>query len=662
MKIFVPGRICLFGEHSDWAGGYRRINGEIEKGYTIISGTNHGLHAEVKPHPTKLIFRSTVRDSDGRNLVELPMDRDALLEQAQGGGVFSYAAGVAYQVMTHYRVRGIEIDNYLTDLPIKKGLSSSAAVCVLVARAFNRVYDLKMTTRGEMEFAYLGEITTPSRCGRMDQGCAYGNRPIVMVFDGERMDVEELSVKGDLYYVIVDLCASKDTKEILNRLNHCYPFADTDIQKNVQQYLGPVSAGITGSAAEAIRSGDAGKLGKLMAEAQKEFDDGVMPACPSELTAPVLHKVLSYEPIKPYVLGGKGVGSQGDGTAQFLVRDEESQKQVMAIIERDLKMPCLDLVIRSARRVRKAVVPAAGFGTRLFPATKAIKKELFPIIDRDGRIKPVMLAIVEEALSAGIEDVCVVVQDEDRELFEEFFGSPPAIENYNKLSSENKEYTDYLMTLGRKVTFVSQNVQEGFGHAVYCAREWVGDEPFLLLLGDHVYASNTDASCARQMLDAYDKVGQSVVGLKITPADEVHNFGCVGGVWLERDALLSVTEFAEKPDEDYARAHLQVEGLQEDMFFSVFGMYVLKPSIFNHLEEQISHGIREKGEFQLTPCLDQLRQIDGFVGHVVDGRRYDVGLPESYRQTLLEFSGAQAPARTGNQDSAVPSAPALFGL
>ena len=121
------------------------------------------------------------------------MDRARLLEIAEEGGFFSYAAGVASQILTHYRVRGLEIDNYRTDLPVQKGLSSSAAICVLVARAFNRLYDLKLTVRGEMEYAYLGEITTPSRCGRLDQGCAYGSRPILMTFDGDRLDVAELS-------------------------------------------------------------------------------------------------------------------------------------------------------------------------------------------------------------------------------------------------------------------------------------------------------------------------------------------------------------------------------------------------------------------------------------------------------------------------------------
>ncbi|MBZ0300679.1 MAG: GHMP kinase, partial [Anaerolineae bacterium] len=154
MKIFVPGRICLFGEHSDWAGGYRRINSEIEKGYALIVGTNQGIYADIAPHPDKLILTSTGPDGTRQGPHEIPMELDALLEEAQRGGFWSYIAGVAYQIMTHYHVRGLVLNNYKTDMPVKKGLSSSAAICVLTARAFNRVYDLKMTVRGEMEMAY----------------------------------------------------------------------------------------------------------------------------------------------------------------------------------------------------------------------------------------------------------------------------------------------------------------------------------------------------------------------------------------------------------------------------------------------------------------------------------------------------------------------------
>ena len=146
----------------------------------------------------------------------------------------------------------------------------------------------------------------------------------------------------------------------------------------------------------------------------------------------------------------------------------------MEIIERELKMPCLTLSLSAGSRVRKAVIPAAGFGTRLFAASKATKKELFPIIDRDRVARPAILLIVEEALNAGIEEVCIVVQPSDMEAFESLFNVQVSIENYNKLPHAFQEYSKRLLEMGRYVTFVTQDVQEGFGHAVYCAREWVG--------------------------------------------------------------------------------------------------------------------------------------------------------------------------------------------
>ena len=639
MKLFVPGRICLFGEHSDWAARWRLNNSELEKGYTLIASTNQGVYAEVKPHPTRLILKTTLSDGTRHGPFSLPMEGDALLAEAEKGGFFSYAAGVAYQILTNYQVQGLEIDNYLTDLPVKKGLSSSAAISVLVARAFNRTYDLKMTTRGEMEYAYRGEITTPSRCGRMDQGCAY-QRPILMTFDGDRVDITELSVPENMYFVIVDLGAGKDTLLILNQLSHCYPFADSELEKNVQHYLGPLSAQITQEAHQSLRDGDAEAVGNLMTRAQTEFDKHLIPACPSQLTAPVLHKVLNYEPIQPYIWGGKGVGSQGDGSAQFIVKDEESQQRVIEIIEKDLQMSCLKLVIEAGRHVRKAVIPAAGFGTRLFPASKAMKKELFPVVDKFGRAKPAIMAIVEEAIDAGIEEVCLIIQSSDREIFESFFKTPPRIEHYNKLSKENKAYCDYILALGNKVTFVTQDVQEGFGHAVYCAKEWVGNEPFLLMLGDHLYGSDEEACCARQVVEAYEQVGHSVVGLKVTPIEHLSNFGCVTGVWKEPHSLLSVTEFYEKPDPEYAMEHLHVDDMDIDQFLTVFGIYVIQPQIFEFLEQNISHNLRERGEFQLTSCLDELRKAEGFSGYVVKGRRFDIGLPEEYRQTVIDYRNA----------------------
>ena len=641
MKISVPGRVCLFGEHSDWAGGHRRTNVNIEPGMAIIAGTNQGIHAEAREHPTHLVFRAALNDGSRTEPFRVPMERGALLAVAQEGGFFSYAAGVAFQIMTHYRVRGLEIDNTLTDLPVKKGLSSSAALCVLVARAFNRVYDLKLTTRGEMEHAYLGEVATPSRCGRMDQGCAFGSRPVRMTFDGDRMDAGELRVGGAFHFVIVDLCAGKDTREILNKLNHCYPFAEDDISRNVQKYLGPVNREIVTRAAELLAAGDAPGLGALMTEAQKKFDEMVAPACPSQLAAPVLHRLLAWPSLRPLVHGGKGVGSQGDGTAQLLARDADAAQKIAGIVERELGMNALTLTLQSARRVRKAVIPAAGFGTRLFPATKAVKKELFPVVDHTGRAKPVILCIVEEALSAGVEEVCILVQSQDKPLFEEIFNQPPRVENYNKLSQEDQRYCGYLLGVGRRVTFIAQDQQEGFGHAVWCAREWVGDEPFLLLLGDHLYGSASPQSCAAQLVGAFNRNDRPVVGLKPVPAARTRQFGIVAGRWQEDGRTLDITEFAEKPSPEYAAEHLAVEGVAEGEYLSVFGQYVLTPSVFRFIDENIRCNARERGEFQLTSCLDRMRAEEGFVGCRVEGERYDIGNPAAYRQALVDYVDAK---------------------
>lgn len=291
----------------------------------------------------------------------------------------------------------------------------------------------------------------------------------------------------------------------------------------------------------------------------------------------------------------------------------------------------------SSKKVRKAVIPAAGFGTRMYPATKALKKELFPIIDQDGRAKPIILGIVEEAISGGIEEVGIVVQECDRNLFHDLLKSPPKAELWNKLSSENKEYSEYLKTIGDRITILTQTEQEGFGHAVFCSREWVGDQPFLLLLGDHVYTSHSESSCAAQIVDIYQQQETSVIGITMMNADVIHKAGCVGGKWQTEQSLLEIAQIYEKPTIEYARKHLAVSGMSEDQFLGVFGMYVLESDIFNLLDSEIKNNQRFKGEFQLTTCLDQLRQQNGAIAYLVKGQYYDTGMPKFYRQTMIDF-------------------------
>ena len=346
-ELFVPGRVCLFGEHSDWAGGLRSpAHPHIAPGATLVVGlAKEGLHARARRRTGTLLLRSVLDHGEILGPVEFPMDVGALLTRASEGGFWSYACGVAAKLMSMFDVGGLEIDNYRTTLPVRKGLSSSAAMCVLVARAFSRAYGLGLSVRGEMELAYQGEICTPSACGRMDQACAYGPRPVLMRYDGDTMEVDELAVGAPLHYVVADLNASKSTVAIIEALRGAFPLPQSAAHEGVQQLLGPLNLDITARAVAAVAAGDAAGLGALMEEAQALFDRHGGAVCPEELTAPVLHRVLADERLRPHVHGGKGVGSQGDGCVQFLCKSLAAQAQAAAILRDQLGLTTLELTI-----------------------------------------------------------------------------------------------------------------------------------------------------------------------------------------------------------------------------------------------------------------------------------------------------------------------------
>ncbi|HGJ63984.1 TPA: GHMP kinase [bacterium] len=327
-NLFVPGRLCLFGEHSDWAGGYRRIDQSIIPGYCIAIGTDQGIYASVSSNPDKFIIRSTNIKGELIGNQELNMNGEELLKSAKEGGFFSYSAGVAYYILKDHNVKGLTISNTI-NLPIKRGLSSSASICVLTARAFSTIYDLNLTRREEMEYAYKGEILTGSECGRMDQVCAYGEIPVFLTFLGDCMEVDELTPKQTIYMVIADLMKGKNTRKILADLNHHFTNKSGSIRDNLRYALGEGNKEITQKAREAIEKGDVEKLGFLMKEAQKLFDRYVAPACPEELTAPLLHNTLNHPSIQELIWGGKGVGSQGDGCAQFIAKGQNERNELM---------------------------------------------------------------------------------------------------------------------------------------------------------------------------------------------------------------------------------------------------------------------------------------------------------------------------------------------
>lgn len=333
-RLFVPGRLCLFGEHSDWAGGYRRTHPRVEPGYCLVTGTDAGLEAEAERADGVLDLASELPAGERRGPDSIPMVAGELDRAARGGGFFSYAAGVAAEVAARHRVGGMRLRTRAT-LPIRKGLSSSAAVCVLVARAFSRVYDLGLGLREEMELAYQGERRAGSECGRMDQVCAFGCRPTFLRFDGDDLAIEPLEPGGDFHFLLVDLRRGKDTRRILADLNACFPDTPGALAAGVREALGPRNAGILRRAREAMVAGDAPALGELMGEAQALFDRLVAPAC-RELAAPRLHEVLAHVAVRDLAFGGKGVGSQGDGFAQIVARGPDERARLAARLTDDL--------------------------------------------------------------------------------------------------------------------------------------------------------------------------------------------------------------------------------------------------------------------------------------------------------------------------------------
>lgn len=638
IHLFVPGRLCLFGEHSDWAGMYRTVNSDIEKGQAIVSGVEQGIYATAEKADRFII--TTSPDFPEKESWECEMDSSKLLEVAQQGGYFSYVAGVASYINDNYRVGGVKITIEKRDLPIKSGLSSSAAICVLVARAFNQLYLLRMNIKGEMQAAFRGEQRTPSRCGRLDQACAYGVKPVQMEFDGVEIDSKPIRVGSTFHWVIANLMASKDTIKILADLGKAYPFANTDAEKKVQEALGRDNTEIVSKAKDLLIKGDAEGLGRLMKEAQALFDEKVAPMC-SELEAPVLHSVLKDPYISELTWGGKGVGSQGDGTVQFLAKDEKSAKKLQEYLKNEKGMPSFLLTLKPGQTVRKAIIPLAGFGTRVFPATKCMPKCMMPVLDRDGALKPALLIMLEQLMEAGIEDICLIIGEDEQPDFDRFFEPLPE-EQQEKLPDSKRKYEDIISNLRHHITYVYQRERLGFGHAVWLAKRFTDGEPALLLLGDFLYKSNTAVNCCKQVIDAYKECGGALVSITEIPLSRVVHYGIVHGCWNNKEeTILKADRMVEKPTDDYAEEYLGIDNARgERKYYATFGQYVLTPEVFDELERQIKVvGKPSEGkEFGLTSALDTIRENNGLFGFVPDGESFDIGLPDAYRETMWRYS------------------------
>lgn len=267
-------------------------------------------------------------------------------------------------------------------------------------------------------------------------------------------------------------------------------------------------------------------------------------------------------------------------------------------------------------RIRKAVIPAAGLGTRFLPATKAQPKEMLPIVDT-----PIIQHVVEEAISAGIEDILIITGRGKRAIEDHFDRS---LELEARLEQgRNEKLLDTVRSIGNMVDihFVRQKEALGLGHAIYQARRHVGDEPFAVLLGDEVFTG--DRPCLDQLIRQHYQVGRSVIGLRNVPRDQVHRYGIASGM-PEAEGLLRISHLVEKPALADAPSTL-----------AVVGRYVLTPDVFSILQD-LPPG--RGGEIQLTDALQIMAQVAGVYGYEVRGRRYDVGEKLGYLQATVEFA------------------------
>ncbi len=298
-------------------------------------------------------------------------------------------------------------------------------------------------------------------------------------------------------------------------------------------------------------------------------------------------------------------------------------------------------------KVRKAVITAAGRGTRQYPATNTLQKELFPLVDVDGYAKPTLQIIVEEALASGIEEICIVANPANVEPIRRHFHGLTPTQKTGQFSGKDwaLALSDALDDMACRLTFVVQEQQEGYGHAVYQARAWAGDEPCAVLLGDHAYRSFSDQRCARQVLQTYEQYDAPVSSVMRTPEAHLHRYGTVAGRPLGgTPPVYEISAMAEKPTLDQSRATLRTPGLPDGEYLCFFGIHVFPPAIFECLEYLFRHDIRQKGEFQLTSAQALLFERTRYLVSEVRGERYDMGIPEGLIETQIALA-LQSPYR-----------------
>lgn len=267
------------------------------------------------------------------------------------------------------------------------------------------------------------------------------------------------------------------------------------------------------------------------------------------------------------------------------------------------------------KKIKKAIIPAAGLGTRFLPATKAMPKEMLPIVDR-----PTIEYIVEEAIASGIEDI-IIVTGKGKRAIEDHFDRNLELEE-NLRSKGKLDILDKINQSSKvEIHYIRQKEPKGLGHAVWCARNFIGDEPFAVLLGDDIVRS--EEPCTKQLMEQFNILGSSVIGVQTVSDDETHRYGIIDPISSDGKCY-EVSNFVEKPAKGQAPSNL-----------AIMGRYVLTPEIFEFLETQETGA---GGEIQLTDAIQKLNEIQEVYAYDFDGIRYDVGEKFGFVKTTIEMA------------------------
>jgi UTP--glucose-1-phosphate uridylyltransferase len=290
--------------------------------------------------------------------------------------------------------------------------------------------------------------------------------------------------------------------------------------------------------------------------------------------------------------------------------------------------------------IRKAVIPIAGLGTRHFPASHAVKKELFPVVGPDGIARALFHYHLLELDAAGIEEICIIVQPGEDEMVRHYLRGPDAgylkrLEKYPALRREAEQ----MRTFADRVTFAVQHQQEGYGHAVFQTKSFANGEMILLGLGDHLFRGKP-VSPYRELAEiATVSNGKSVSAVNRISADQLKGYGTIAGKRrAENTRLIDVSLIIEKPTAAIAREQLHVNDLPDESWLGWFGMHLLAPGIYDILGEMIRDDLRDNGEFQLTRAQEIQRQREGYLAlEMTEARRFDFGVPDDFVASLQAF-------------------------